>query len=66
MSERWVLEILALALALVLVVAASVYGLALVSTWAPAGPSLAAGQPVPISYDTEASPIEPTRYEEGI
>ena len=66
MSEGWILELVALALALILVLAAAVYGLAVVSTWAPAGQSLAAVQSAPTSYDAEPSLIEPSRYEEGI
>jgi len=66
MSERWILELLTLALALILVVAAAAYGLAVVSTWAPIAQSLAAVQPAPTSHAAEASPIEQNLCEEGI
>ena len=66
MSERWILELLAIALALSLVVAAAVCGLAVVSSWAPSSQSLAAVQSMRTIHGAEARTGESNRCEEDI
>src|SRR5215470_16898667 len=59
-SERWVSELIALALVLFLIGAAVIYGLAVVSRRAPAPSSLAATSSIPSDHEAGASAVEPT------